>query len=1627
MDPPIRPYFVEGVRRSDLTPDDWVFVNPLAPASVVEGDAPADYVIRGKPSYWIVDLTPDSAKRLVGMDLIYLSAPVLDLTRREQDGLRAAVEAGAVLWIDNAIERDAAGDPIGATVFGGFPWQIVFGYDAANIHALEPVDAAHELLRAPHALNTAAVRRLGDRPNRDEYDLWQGTEPDSTLSEGHFLEYIGAEFRVIIENVAYDDDGNEAGRAAWAAYADYGAGSVLVTTGGVGRDVVEWLFEGDTGAADWRPSPNFLQQPDVKFALNAVQWKDRWQQARGTQRAGATSVARAPYPLDIAWQYPDGSEDPMVNAIGAVVSTPVHSRNLLYALSLPSVDANVPAYLMAFDMTPEEDRTGDGMPDDGVPDYAFGAPYDMIWRVDLPLEMNPHYASPTLTSYADPGGSLSSTSDDIIYPQVVLISYANTADGTAWVDCYDGSILGGGALLWRREIEAYSPTAQVVGLSSPIVHNGYVYVLASEYDETLSGVADANSTYGRAHCFELDYAWDPSDPWPTDASWWVYPSALDNIDGVGTGSGPELQRSLPAFLDPAWVANPARPPLPPAPGPTPVVHAAANAVDGVLVDALLTFGTPTSLRWNGSAIVNAGNRGGSQYTLVPAPMREDDHSPAKPGYGSLALPWGAGLNHDYFAVRLNEGITAYTETRTQAGNALVDQEAWDDTDPDPDAESRRYLRFSPASAREAAVDAFVGGADPLVAQLGVDVNVRYNEPALTEPEGHRIPGPVRWKRVFEVGERISQPAAMSADEIAVTSGRSINHAFLTPPPAPPTGSGAIAKLDAASGATRWSYDPSITMPGRTDAALGANTTAAAFDDETVIVGTSAVDYNPLAPSVVSSIVGLQRQVDAQVNLGLGGGGEYPVAVYLVRPSDTAGLPQIDEIAPGAYNVDPWMGRLIFPPDSAADIVDADGFALGEPIYGKVVRVVWDEAATIVEDHVVPDIERFHHTPGFIRLRHRPFDANSVSITRPDGTAILGADSVSAWVEFGYGTGLRNAILDGWIDLTLATDADGAPVLPGDALHVSYSGWSERYQTWVDVPNAANNIAVERHQMAVEFGPSLSSPAVAGDTIHLGTQGMDYDLDGQFDPPPGNPERRETFLSLLWNRATGLVRSAKIQPARRQVGIPGIPVVSGAPSIAEDRVFVGSRLMTTADADLIGPGYVSALAPWRVLICDTNRIIETTGSEPSWVCTGTSSPQRTQAFIGEDLQRPFSRPAKATRLQNGTILVVDSGNHRVVEIDRAGRVVWPLDMFGYEYYTSPDNRDLKLSRPADAHRYYEYETGPLTGRRLLVLHTVIADTGNARVIDIETRFHHPETEVPDGRQRHTVNVLTPTYVRTGTTERGYDRVRYISAIPLRDPDNDAVIGYLCAASNLNQLLVVMAGNRVVNPFAGVTTPGGSGATWAYWAWLYDADPTDGENVSNQPLQFENIKNVDLRRIGDTIHVAVTATRYLGRSGEDLHPLAAEGAGVFEFRIDVSAADPADWALHEMGTGADWPTADPHWFFVGRQYKGRPMTTISTDAGDYDKRWYPVSSQRLSGDTVLITNSLSLIESATHENIGAGVRDTVMGSHIFEVETNDQGDGDPTNDTHWLNPERSIPAPGTMWTDPFTQPAHARISR
>src|SRR5439155_13966799 len=80
---------------------------------------------------------------------------------------------------------------------------------------------------------------------------------------------------------------------------------------------------------------------------------------------------------------------------------------------------------------------------------------------------------------------------------------------------------------------------------------------------------------------------------------------------------------------------------------------------------------------------------------------------------------------------------------------------------------------------------------------------------------------------------------------------------------------------------------------------------------------------------------------------------------------------------------------------------------------------------------------------------------------------------------------------------------------------------------------------------------------------------------------------------------------------------------------------------------------------------------------------------------------------------------DTGNNRVVEFNTSGKVIWEASAFQDPFRLLPTGEPLKLDEPHDVQRWVdtapdlEFPTGP----PLLVFHTLIADTGNRRVVEL----------------------------------------------------------------------------------------------------------------------------------------------------------------------------------------------------------------------------------------------------------------------------------------------------------------------
>ncbi len=277
-----------------------------------------------------------------------------------------------------------------------------------------------------------------------------------------------------------------------------------------------------------------------------------------------------------------------------------------------------------------------------------------------------------------------------------------------------------------------------------------------------------------------------------------------------------------------------------------------------------------------------------------------------------------------------------------------------------------------------------------------------------------------------------------------------------------------------------------------------------------------------------------------------------------------------------------------------------------------------------------------------------------------------------------------------------------------------------------------------------------SPVVAGDTIYLagtmlGSLGAPaiptFDRDGDAVDDNGG------IYAFNYGRDGQLIDVDWLRPD----SVPGWPNFSptgfdhqyarGIPVAADDQVFVSFVLDgdgTGGGADnnnLIAPLY--ALGGRRLLVTEAQRIAEVdyegrvltqfTGTKEKIGAERPADTVNNNPVATDLLTTPLSRPSRAYNLSGDHILVVDTGNDRVVESDQGGLVVWPLD----SRTGHPDGvlrflglRNLGLERPRDAVRHliaqvpeHPLRDGNAGNAQALVdkTATVIADTGNHRVV------------------------------------------------------------------------------------------------------------------------------------------------------------------------------------------------------------------------------------------------------------------------------------------------------------------------
>lgn len=134
--------------------------------------------------------------------------------------------------------------------------------------------------------------------------------------------------------------------------------------------------------------------------------------------------------------------------------------------------------------------------------------------------------------------------------------------------------------------------------------------------------------------------------------------------------------------------------------------------------------------------------------------------------------------------------------------------------------------------------------------------------------------------------------------------------------------------------------------------------------------------------------------------------------------------------------------------------------------------------------------------------------------------------------------------------------------------------------------------------------------------------------------------------------------------------------------------------------LRGPRWAGRLGNGRTLVADTgnHRVVEVS---PEGDLTWSHGEAGRAGCAGHALFKPHS----AVRTPAGGTLIADTGNHRVIEVDEAGTVVWQYGNGANRLGGNQGSGPNQLSEPSWA-------------ARLPNGHTLIADTGNGRVMELD---------------------------------------------------------------------------------------------------------------------------------------------------------------------------------------------------------------------------------------------------------------------------------------------------------------------
>jgi hypothetical protein len=408
--------------RTDLKPAGMEFVNPMAPAVITPAiyqrwknrprpGFPDPAFVPGTPqyalfqvgnrvtknmgAYWEVNVDTASDDDLRQFDLLFIHShmPAIHFTPDVLAKLRRFMDEGGTLWVENCGNMGfSANDP--------FLFDIQMHSGNAPGAGAVIATPNHPLLSYPYVLSPQEVQQLGDKRVAGYY-VYDITDPNGAL---HPNSVPGRE---TLAPIAWNTLGNPPQQGpggfylpapSWRAMiiaGQVGAGRLVVSSQDSGcsiNDYVGGVNVGYGGNSAAISGDNFLaaRPMDLEFVYNMATWAtSHMTELANVRRTSGSSEVVAPV-LSDKWAWP--TQNGGTAKSGGVT----YYKNCVFY-----VDGDL--VLHCFDARPEEDLDGDQNPDEGLPDFIAGQPYDEVWRLPLKsVDANAQAAStPTVFEFYD--------------------------------------------------------------------------------------------------------------------------------------------------------------------------------------------------------------------------------------------------------------------------------------------------------------------------------------------------------------------------------------------------------------------------------------------------------------------------------------------------------------------------------------------------------------------------------------------------------------------------------------------------------------------------------------------------------------------------------------------------------------------------------------------------------------------------------------------------------------------------------------------------------------------------------------------------------------------------------------------------------------------------------------------------------------------------------------------------------------------------------------------------------------------------------------------------------------------------------------------------------------------------